>query len=189
MTTIALPSGTVYVKYSVITHLFARAMCSPAPHGDPRSAYAMAYGAVDRKLARAVELGDLRARDPLTFAPHSYPVGDALREAVILVNDLREYSARHGLPEIEPDAGSHCRGNWDGPPQRFRVGGGGRPGLTRLFLFHRSPETAGAKSLTVSFPKARRFLSLDDAGGRIGLGNGIAGGAAKAVKEVRITTR
>ena len=104
MTTIALPSGTVYVKYSVITHLFANAMCSFEENGDPSSGYALAYSAVDHKLSRAVELGDLRARDPLTLAPHCYPVGDALREAVILVNDLREYSARHGLPAIEPDA-------------------------------------------------------------------------------------
>ena len=100
MDTIALPSGTVYIKFSVITHLFANALCPQTDADGIRPGYADTHGKIDRKLSRAVELGDLRAREPLTLALHPYPVGDALRDAVILVDDLRQYAQRHGLPAI-----------------------------------------------------------------------------------------
>ena len=105
MDMIALPSGTAYVKFSVITHLFANATCPGTDSDGMRPGYTDVHDRIDRKLSRAVELGDLRAWDPLTLALHPYPVGDALRDAAILVDDLRRYAARHGLPAIAPTVG------------------------------------------------------------------------------------
>ena len=102
MDSIALPTGTVYIKFAVITHLFANAVCPQRDADGIRSDYAITHRRIDGKLSRAVELGELSARVPLTLALHPYPVGDALREAVVLVDDLRQYAARHGLPAIAP---------------------------------------------------------------------------------------
>jgi hypothetical protein len=102
MDSISLPYGTAHVKFSVITHLFAAAMCPPPDESGVRPGYDAVRSVVDRKLSRAVEVGDLSAKDPLTLAPHRYPVGDALREAVVGVDELRQYAARHGLPTINP---------------------------------------------------------------------------------------
>lgn len=44
------------------------------------------------------------ARDPLTHRRHSYPVGNALREADLLIEDLKYYVAGHELPAIELSA-------------------------------------------------------------------------------------
>lgn len=98
MNSVSLPDGTVYIKYSTAAHLLATAMC---PKGEQ---YRDVYVSVDRKLSRAVELGDLMARDPLTHRRHSYPVGNALREADLLVEDLKYYVAGHELPTIELSA-------------------------------------------------------------------------------------
>ena len=101
MNAVSLPDGIVYIKYSTAAHLLTTAMC---PKGEPDGVvaeYRDVYASVDRKLTRAVELGDLMARDPLTHRRHPYPVGKALREADILVADLKHYVAGHGLPAIE----------------------------------------------------------------------------------------
>ena len=98
MNTVSLPDGTVYIKYSTAAHLLTTAMC---PQGEQ---YRDVYVSVDRKLSRAVELGDLMARDPLTHRRHPYPVGKALREADLLVEDLKHCVAGHGLPAIELSA-------------------------------------------------------------------------------------
>lgn len=102
MYSIALPSGTVYIKFAVITHLFANAVCPQRGAKGICPDYALTHSRIDDKLSRAVELGDLSVRVPVTLAAHPYPVGDALREAVVLVADLRQYAARHGLPAIAP---------------------------------------------------------------------------------------
>ena len=102
MKSVSLPSGTAHIKFSVITHLLASALCPPPDEGGSHPGYEAAHDLVERKLSRAVEVGDLSARDPLTLAPHRYPVGDCLRESVISVDELRRYTARHGLPMIEP---------------------------------------------------------------------------------------
>lgn len=109
MDPVVLPYGTAHVKFSVITHLFAAAMCPPPDDNGVRPGYDAARSAVDRKLSRAVEVGDLSVRDPLTLAPHRYPVGDALREAVVGVDELRQYAVRHGLPAISPVASAGRR--------------------------------------------------------------------------------
>ncbi len=105
MNSINLPSGTGYIKFSVVTHLFANALCPKTDTDEACPDYAMAHHKIDDRLSRAVELGDLRVKDPLTLSPHPYPVGQALREAVVLVEDLRQYAARHGLPPIDQGAG------------------------------------------------------------------------------------
>ena len=101
MNAVSLPDGTVYIKYATAAHLLTIAMCPKGAHDGVAGEYGDVYASVDRKLSRAVELGDLMARDPLTHRRHPYPVGSALREADILVEDLKHYVAGQGLPPIE----------------------------------------------------------------------------------------
>ena len=101
MNAITLPGGTVYIKFATAAHLLASAMCPKHELDDAVAEYSDAYSSVDRKLSRAVELGDLHAIDPLTHRRHPYPVGKALRETEILIEDLRRYAAGNGLPAIE----------------------------------------------------------------------------------------
>ena len=65
MNPITLPGGTVYIKYATAAHLLATAMCPKHELEDAVAEYSDAYSSVDRKLSRAVELGDLHAIDPL----------------------------------------------------------------------------------------------------------------------------
>ena len=106
---IALPSGTAYVKFSVITHLFADAIGAQSAADGSGPDYALAHARIDRQLSRAVEVGDLRVRDPLTLARHPYPVGAALRNALIVVDDLRQYAAGRDLPAIAPPTEASVR--------------------------------------------------------------------------------
>jgi hypothetical protein len=101
MKAVSLPDGVVYIKYATAAHLLTTAMCPKGAHDGVAGEYGDVYASVDRKLSRAVELGDLLARDPLTHRRHPYPVGKALREADILVEDLKHYVAGQGLPAIE----------------------------------------------------------------------------------------
>ncbi len=105
MKSIDLPTRTGYIKFSVATHFLANALCPRTDSNAACPGYALTHHKIDDRLSRAVELGDLRVKDPLTLAPHPYPVGEALREAVVLVEDLRQYAARHGLPMIDQAEG------------------------------------------------------------------------------------
>ena len=101
MNAITLPAGTVYIKYSVATHLLANALCPSSDGEDFRNGYDDARRRVDQQLTRAVELGDLPVYDPLTHTKHHYPIGCALREADIPVSSLRHFATLNGLPAIE----------------------------------------------------------------------------------------
>ena len=101
MNAVTLPLGTVYIKYSTATHLLATALCPRVAPDSVVGDYGDVRANIDHKLSRAVELGDLKPRDPLTHQRHPYPVGKALREADLLVEDLKHYAAEHGLPAIE----------------------------------------------------------------------------------------
>ena len=61
----------------------------------------MTYGCtrvnIDAELVRAVKSGTLQVKDPLTFGPHTFPVGNALLSALVAVDDLRECVATRGL--------------------------------------------------------------------------------------------
>lgn len=106
MNAVTLPFGTVYIKYSTVMHLLTTALCPKTAPDSVVGEYGKVYANIDRKLTRAIELGDLKAKDPLTHQRHPYPVGQALREADILVEDLQHYVAEHGLPMIELSANS-----------------------------------------------------------------------------------
>ncbi|MFT3849701.1 MAG: hypothetical protein QM739_13840 [Propionivibrio sp.] len=101
MNAITLPCGTMYIRYSIAAHLLTTAMCPQPKTAGAVAGYRDVYAAIDNRLSRAVELGDLVVRDPLTHARHLYPVGNALREADILVEDLRHYAKEHDWPAIE----------------------------------------------------------------------------------------
>ena len=101
MNAITLPPGTVYIKYSIATHLLANALSPASDSPIGRGGYDSVRQRIDQQLTRAVELGDLPVFDPLTHTRHHYPIGCALREADIPVSNLRRFVALNGLPEIE----------------------------------------------------------------------------------------
>lgn len=93
-----LPAGTAFVEFSDLPHLIACAL-HRAPGGDEFSD--IRYGAarinLEGELPRAVESGELKVRDPLTYGPHQFPHGNALQCAVVKVSDLCAYVAERGI--------------------------------------------------------------------------------------------
>ena len=95
MKTIYLPAGTEYVQFDELADRIASALY---PLGDSATdGEMMAYGGacinLEAELLKAVESGALPVTDPLTFGPHSFPVGNALQTALVSVNDLRVFLA------------------------------------------------------------------------------------------------
>ena len=66
------------VKFGVLPTLMARAL-----HSD---AFAQAGAEInfEEALGKMVDAGTLKVRDPLTFGRHTFPIGEALRRAVLL---------------------------------------------------------------------------------------------------------
>lgn len=100
MKTIRLPSGTFHVPFEELSHLIADALWPEAGPDDPRWDYGCSRVGLDSELERAVKNGTLPVKNPLTFGPHTYPVGNALLSALVTVDDLREFVAERGLSVI-----------------------------------------------------------------------------------------
>lgn len=97
MKSIVLPAGTEHVLFGDLAHLIADALWPDAGANDDRMTYACARINFDGELTRAVKSGALPVKDPLTLGPHTFPIGDALKRALVTVHDLREFVAGRGL--------------------------------------------------------------------------------------------
>lgn len=97
MKSIILPAGTRHVPFGDLAHLIADALWPDAGDSDERNAYGAARVNLDGELAKAVKSEALPIKDPLTFGPHTYPIGAALKRALVTVDDLREFVAGRGL--------------------------------------------------------------------------------------------
>lgn len=93
-----LPEGTKHVVFGDLPHLIAKALWPD--HEVPGStnwAYGGARVNLEDELPKAVDAGQLAVKDPLTFGPHSFPLGAALKAAVVLLPDLRAFLARRSM--------------------------------------------------------------------------------------------
>lgn len=108
MKSIVLPAGTEHVQFGELAHLIADALWPDAGPDDDSMTNAFARINLDAELARAVDSGALPVKDPLTLGPHTYPVGYALKTALVTVDDLQRFVSDRGLSVIvetpEPQA-------------------------------------------------------------------------------------
>ena len=100
MKTIHLPAETFHIPFEELAHLIADALWPETGPDDPRWDYGCSRVGLDSELERAVKNGTLPVKSPLTFGPHTYPVGNALLSAVVTVDDLRGFVAERGLSVI-----------------------------------------------------------------------------------------
>lgn len=94
---LALPSGQTHVQFGELADLIADALWPDMGTNDTRMTYGCTRVSLDAELVRAVKSGTLQVKDPLTFGPHTFPVGNALLSALVTVADLREFVAGRGL--------------------------------------------------------------------------------------------
>ena len=94
---IQLPAGTEYVRYDELAHLIADALWPATEPDDDRMDYGFARASLDAELKTAVCTCAIELKDPLTFGPHTFPVGNALNSALMTVDDLRAFVAGRGL--------------------------------------------------------------------------------------------
>lgn len=80
------PVGTRHLKFGELADLIAYATWP----SDGFAAAAASTG-LQKELVRAVDDGELRVLSPLTLGPHEFPVGDALRTALVTVQALRAW--------------------------------------------------------------------------------------------------
>ena len=92
-----LPYGQTHVQFGELAHLIADAIWPDAGADDSRMSYGLSRASLDGELVQAVKAGTLQVKDPLTFGPHTFPMGNALLSALVAVNDLREFVAGRGL--------------------------------------------------------------------------------------------
>lgn len=100
MKSIVLPAGTEHVQFGELAHRIADALWPAAGPDDDRMTYACSRINFDGELARAVDSGALPVKDPLTLGPHTYPVGYALKTALVTVDDLQRFVSDRGLSVI-----------------------------------------------------------------------------------------
>ncbi|MDP1633156.1 MAG: hypothetical protein Q8L69_00570 [Gallionellaceae bacterium] len=100
MKSIVLPAGTEHVQFGELVHLIADALWPDAGPDDDSMTNTFAYINLDAELARAVDSGALPVKDPLTLGPHTYPVGYALKTALVTVDDLQRFVSDRGLSVI-----------------------------------------------------------------------------------------
>ena len=88
---VELPEGQL-VRFCDLAGLIAGAL-----HGD-EFAQAAAESEIEKELESLVDSRELEVLNPLTLAPHSFPVGDGLRRAVLLPHQgLRRLLASRGI--------------------------------------------------------------------------------------------
>ena len=94
---LTLPSGQTHVQFGELAHLIADALWPDAGADDSRMTYGFSRVNLDAELVQAVNAGTLQVKDPLTFGPQTFPVGNALLSALVTIDDLREFVAGRGL--------------------------------------------------------------------------------------------
>ena len=101
MATIWLLPNTQHVRFEEIAHLIALALYPESRKLEAtemeRLEYFGAMANLAPELKHAVRSGVLQPKDPLTHGPHSFPIGQALKDALIAVDNLRTYVADRSI--------------------------------------------------------------------------------------------
>lgn len=83
------------VRFADLAHMIAHAL---HPTDDELDSYAAALINLDEELKQAVKEGALFVRNPAGLGRHTFPVGDALRRAVLIPNiDLEPFLSARGI--------------------------------------------------------------------------------------------
>lgn len=99
MKEIVLPANTEYVLFSEIAGRMADAVW---PNDELKNiGYQLA---LEKKLNEAVDSRALQVKNPLHFGPHGFPIGDALRTALVTVADFASFAARYDIVVRVADA-------------------------------------------------------------------------------------
>lgn len=111
MNAIVLPAGTTHVQFDDLPYLIADALFPDTGPDDGRLRAGYALANIGEELDMDARLGKLLLRNELTFGPHQVPKGEAIVNAMVAVDDLRDYVARRELTVIvEPsEGGSEAR--------------------------------------------------------------------------------
>lgn len=128
---ITLPAGITHVPFSDLAHLIAQALWPDTGPDDYLLEYGGARVNLDGELLQAVRSGALPVKDPLTFGPHPFPHGAALKEhSVVTVDDLRAFADARGVsviveaqrqaaPESAPLLPKEAKAHWIALAQRM----------------------------------------------------------------------
>jgi hypothetical protein len=100
MKSIVLPAGTEHVQFGELAYRIADALWPSNGEDDERIDYALACIRFEKELLNAAKSGTLPVKDAMTFGPHPYPVGYALKTAMVTVDDLQRFVSDRGLSVI-----------------------------------------------------------------------------------------
>ena len=100
MKIIVLPAGTEHVQFGELAHRIADALWPSNGEDDECMDSAIACIRLESELADAVKSEAMPVKDAMTFGPHPYPVGNALRTALVTVDDLQRFVSDRGLSVI-----------------------------------------------------------------------------------------
>lgn len=94
---VELPAGTKHVRFGDLPHLIALALWPDVENSPLQDfKYGTARLNLEDELRKAVLEERLRVRNSLTFGPHTFPLGETLKRALVMVPDLRNFLARRG---------------------------------------------------------------------------------------------
>ena len=95
MNAIVLPAGTTHVHFEELAYLIADAMYPDAGPDDGRLRAGYALANIDEELDMDARAGKLLLRNELTLGPHQVPRGEKIVNALVTVEDLRDYVGRN----------------------------------------------------------------------------------------------
>ena len=91
MNAIFLPAGTTHVQFDDLPYLIADALFPDTGPDDGRLRAGYALANIGEELDMDARLGKLLLRNELTLGPHQVPKGEAIVNALVAVDDLRDY--------------------------------------------------------------------------------------------------
>ena len=95
MNAIVLPAGTTHVHFEELVDLIADALFPYTGPDDARLRAGYALANIGEELDMDARAGKLLLRNELTLGPHQVPRGEKIVNALVTVEDLRDYVSRH----------------------------------------------------------------------------------------------
>ena len=95
MNAIVLPAGTTHVRLEELEELIADALFPYTGPDDARLRAGYALANIGDELDMEARAGKLLLRDGLTLGPYQVRMGEKIVNALVAVDDLRDYADRH----------------------------------------------------------------------------------------------